>query len=204
MVEAATLSGELPLWLKLAVTAFVCLLVPVYWRKYGPANFLWFSDIALFGAALALWREDALLTSMMAIGVLIPELAWNAGYFARLLLGVSLTGLPGYMFDPSKPRFLRGLSLFHVALPILLLWLVSRLGYDPRALPAQTLLAWIVLPATWLLTDPAKNIYWVFGPGADGKTRRATWPWLIVAMLLFPLVAFLPAHLALDAWFGRP
>ena len=204
MVEAATLSGEVPLGLKLAVTAFLCLLVPVYWRKYGPANFLWFSDIALFGTALALWREDALLASMMAVGVLIPELFWNVGYFARLLFGVSLTGLPGYMFDPSKSRLLRGLSLFHVALPILLLWLVARLGYDPRALPAQTLLAWLVLPVTWLLTDPAKNINWVFGPGAAGKDRRPTWPWLLVAMALFPLVAFLPAHLALDAWVGRP
>ena len=203
MVEAATLSGAIPLWLKLAVTAFVGLLVPVYWRRYGPANFLWFSDIALFGAALALWREDALLAGMMAIGVLIPEIAWNVSYFARLLFGVSLTGLPAYMFDPGKSRFLRGLSLFHVALPVLLVWLVWRLGYDPRALPAQTLLAWIVLPATWLLTDPAKNINWVFGPGAAGKARRSTWPWLLVAMLLFPLIAFLPAHLALDAWFGR-
>lgn len=37
----------IPIWLKLAYTLFVCALVPIYWRQYGPANFLWFSDVAL-------------------------------------------------------------------------------------------------------------------------------------------------------------
>ena len=48
------------------------------------------------------------------------------------------------MFDPDKPRYLRALSLFHIVLPLTLLWLVARLGYDARALVAQTMLAWIV------------------------------------------------------------
>lgn len=194
--------GEIALWIKLAYTAFLCVLVPVYWRRYGPANFLWFSDIALFGAALALWLEDPLLASMMAVGVLLPELGWNVSFFARLLLGVRITGLADYMFDSKLPMPLRALSLFHVVLPLLLLWLVYRLGYDARALGAQTLLAWLVLPTTWLLTEPDKNINWVFGPGSHNRSRTATFPWLLAAMLLFPLCAFLPAHLALDAWFG--
>lgn len=195
--------GEIALWIKLAYMAFLCVLVPVYWRRYGPANFLWFSDIALFGTAVALWREDALLASMMAVGVLVPELIWNVSFFARLLLGIRVTSLADYMFDAKLPPFVRGLSLFHVVLPLMLLWLVSRLGYDPRALAGQTLLAWLVLPATWLLTDPAKNINWVFGPGSPDRKWLATFPWLLAAMLLFPLCAFLPAHLLLDGWFGR-
>lgn len=195
-------SNEIALWIKLAYAAFLCVLVPVYWRKYGPENFLWFSDLALIGTALALWREDALLASMMAVGALLPELGWNLAFFARLLLGARIIGIADYMFDPKLPVYLRGLSLFHVAVPPLLLWLVDRLGYDPRALAGQTLLAWLILPATWLLTDPGKNINWVFGPGPRGRGRVATLPWLVAAMLLFPLCAFLPAHLALNAWFG--
>jgi hypothetical protein len=31
----------IPLWLKIAYTLFVCVIVPVYWRHYGAANFLW-------------------------------------------------------------------------------------------------------------------------------------------------------------------
>ena len=38
---------EIPLSVCVPYTLFVCSLVPVYWRYYGPANFLWFSDLAL-------------------------------------------------------------------------------------------------------------------------------------------------------------
>jgi len=45
----------IPLGLKVVYTLFVCALVPIYWREYGPANFLWFSDIALL--ALCCFRS---------------------------------------------------------------------------------------------------------------------------------------------------
>ena len=48
---------QIPLWIKIAYTLFICVLVPVYWVQYGPGNFLWFSDIALFVTAAALWLE---------------------------------------------------------------------------------------------------------------------------------------------------
>jgi hypothetical protein len=32
--------ARIPLWLKLAYTAFMAVLVPVYWWNYGPTNFL--------------------------------------------------------------------------------------------------------------------------------------------------------------------
>jgi hypothetical protein len=38
---------RLPLWLKLAYSAFMAVLVPVYWYYYGPTNFLYFCDVAL-------------------------------------------------------------------------------------------------------------------------------------------------------------
>ena len=68
---------RLPLWIKLAHTAFVAVLVPVYASRYGFGNFLWFSDVALLGSVAALWLEDALLASTLAVAVLGPELAWN-------------------------------------------------------------------------------------------------------------------------------
>ena len=47
--------GRVPLWLKLAYTAFMAILVPVYLYYYGPTNFLYFCDVALFlGLALVL------------------------------------------------------------------------------------------------------------------------------------------------------
>ncbi len=32
-------SNGIPLWVKLGLTAFVCVLVPYYWHDYGPTNF---------------------------------------------------------------------------------------------------------------------------------------------------------------------
>jgi hypothetical protein len=202
-VGAAAQDGgaPIPLWLKLSYTAFVCLLVPVYWVKYGPGNFLWFSDIALLATGLALWLESRFLASMMAVGVLLPEVVWNLSYVGRLVGGVRVGGLADYMFDRRKPLYLRALSLFHVALPAILLWLLHRLGYDPRAWIAQTLLAWVVLPATYLLTEPAENVNWVFGPGNSPQHRVAPLAYLAFLMVFFPLAVYLPTHLVLQMAF---
>jgi len=72
--------------------------------------------------------------------------------------------------DQSQCLWLRALSLFHVLLPVLLLWLLYWLGYDRRALPATMLLCWVVLPVTYLFTDPAQNINWVFRLGGHSKS----------------------------------
>lgn len=52
---------RIPLWVKLAYTAFVCVLVPYYLSAYGPTNFLYFCDVALLMTLAALWLESPLL-----------------------------------------------------------------------------------------------------------------------------------------------
>src|SRR5688572_24299001 len=131
--------------LKIAYTLFICILVPIYWKQYGPGNFLWFSDIALFVTAAALWLESSLLASMMAVSVVVLESIWIIDFLIRFITGTSVIGLSAYMFDSKIPLSIRALSLFHVVLPVLLLVLLYQLGYDRRALFAQTLLAWIIL-----------------------------------------------------------
>ena len=201
---SAVSSGALPLWVKVAVTVFVAILMIVYARKWGWANFLWFSDIALIGAVPALWLESAFLASMMALAVVLADGLWNVSYFAQLLSGRRVFGLSDYMFDQGKPRWLRALSLFHVWLPGLLLWLVWRLGYVPSALPAMTLLCWLVLLVCFFFTEPDDNINWVFGFGGRRQQRRPPWQHLLVTMAAFPLLAYLPTHLLLDALAGPP
>jgi hypothetical protein len=193
----------IPLPLKVGYTLFLCVLVPVYWVKWGPKNFLWFSDIALLTTGVALWLESPLLASMMTLAIGLPELAWNVDFFGRLLTGRQMLGLSGYMFDAEKPRFLRALSLFHVVLPVLLVWMVYRLGYDERALLFQTIVALVVLPVTWWITDPADNVNWVYGPGSKPQTRMDPGAYLALTMILFPLVFYLPTHLVLRLLFGR-
>jgi hypothetical protein len=184
----------------LLFTAMTVVIVPVYFVRYGPSNFLWFSDIALFGLTIALWAENALIASMMALAVLIPELVWVASFLGGLVFGNSVSTLAAYMFDRSIPKYLRALSLFHLALPPALIWMMYRYGYDPRALPAQTLVAWAVLPASLALAPAEKNVNWVRGfghPPASPLPPR----WHFAAMLLaYPLLVYLPTHWLLAAF----
>ena len=79
--------------------------------------------------------ENRFLTSMMAVGVLLPEFAWNLDFFLRLIAGSDVIGLnaTGYMFDSPYTPLFKFFSLFHVILPLLLVWMIYRLGYDTRA-----------------------------------------------------------------------
>jgi hypothetical protein len=97
----------------------------------------------------------------------------------------------------------RALSLFHVVVPVVLIWMLHELGYDSRAPVAQTLLAWFVLPITYAVTTSSdENINWVRGPG---KLQRRVHPlvWLGFLMLAFPIGLYLPMHFVLQALFAQ-
>jgi hypothetical protein len=190
-------SEHIPLWLTLAYGLTVPIVAVVYWRSYGPANFLWLSDVALGFTFAALLTGDRLVASMPAVGVLALELAWTIDF----LTGGRIIGLAAYMFDTKLPLYLRALSLFHLALPPTLVFLLYRLGYDRRALIYQTLLTWIILLVTYVATEREQNINWVFGPGS--KPQRLLPPplYLALEMAALPLFVFLPTHLILARFF---
>ena len=198
-------SSVIPVWMKVTYALFVAVLVPVYWAEYGPQNFLWGSDLVLFGTLLAVWLENRLLASMMAVAALIPESLWIIDYIGRLIAGPE--AVPGlgtqYMFNPEIPFFIRGLSLFHIALPPLLLWLLHKFGYERRALIYQTVLAWLVLLITYIVTEPSANINWIYGFGAEPQTWMPERIYVGALMIGMPLVFYLPAHLVLSKLFAR-
>ncbi len=195
-------AGKIALWIKLVHTAIAAIVVPVYVIHYCPAHLLWFSDVALIVLVAAVWLESRLLASMMALAVLLPEVAWNLDFFAGLLVGGPIIGLAGYMFEAERPLWLRGLSLFHVELPILLVWLMVRLGYDRRALAYQTLLAWAVLPASYLLNTPSENVNYVHGVGDVPQQVMHPLLYLLLVMLVIPLGIYLPTHWLLTRLFA--
>jgi hypothetical protein len=101
----------------------------------------------------------------VAVSVVFFEALWNIDFFFRLATGKSLIGLSAYMFDPRIPLFIRGLSSFHIVLPLLLLWMPNRLGYDQRAFLWQTIVALVVLPLSYLVSNAQENVNWVHGFG---------------------------------------
>lgn len=193
----------IPFWIKLAYTLYVVVTAAVYSVKYKPGNFLWFSDISLLVTVPALWLESSLLASMMAIAIMLPEAFWNVTFFVRLVTGRRLAGLTDYMFDKQNPLYLRALSLFHVFLPALLLWMIARLGYTPKACIAQTVLSSMVLPLTYRYTDPEENVNWVFGPGSGRQKRLPALLYLGMLMMGFPVFVYLPTHVLLQELYGH-
>ncbi len=152
--QSAPQTPKIPQAAKIACTAFVVLLIPIYLHEYGPTNFLWFCDAALIITCVGMWVESPLLISMCAVGILLPQLLWLID-FGSNLLGFRITGMTDYMFDHTIPLFTRGLSLFHGWLPLLLVWLLSRVGHDKRGLAAWTVFATVLVLVCYFFTPPA-------------------------------------------------
>jgi hypothetical protein len=168
-------------------------LVPVYWREHGPSNFLWFSDIAPGFTAIAVVFDLPIFACTVAVGVLPLELAWCLDFAT----GSKLIGLAAYMFDDHYSLFLRALSLFHLAIPPTTIWMLYRFGYDRRTFPRQLLLLWLVLWCTFVFTDPALNINWVFGPGGVPQHWIDPRAYFAVVLAVWSLLVLVPMHLLL-------
>jgi len=208
-------NARIPMWVKVGYSLFVVVLVPCYWVTYGPWNFLYFCDIALLVTAVAIWIESPLLVGMQAIAITVPQMLWVVDFLCRLIAGVHITGVTSYMFESSIPLFLRALSLFHGWLPFVLLWLLSRLGYEPRSFALQSVTAAVVLLISYLFAPapppPASHPNWAvninYVHGIDDKhpqTLMAPWLWLLCLMAVNVIVFYLPTHFVLRRVFAAP
>jgi len=193
----------LPLWLKIAWTAMVLVIVLIYWRHLGPANFLWFSDIALFMLVAGLWLESSFIVSLSACMVLVGEMLWSVSFFGRLTHLPQVTGIADYMFDKQSPLWLRAVSLFHIPLLAVVVWGPWRLGYDPGVYPWAVLIAWLVLLLTRWLTKPKPNINHVYRLPVSAGANLTPAQHMLVLMTAVPLLLQLPGHLLLWVMFGN-
>jgi hypothetical protein len=195
-------TGRLPLALKLVFTAFMAVLVPVYWYYYGPTNFLYFCDVALILTLAGIWLESPLLISICAVGIVVPQTIWVIDFVSNIF-GIPLLGMTDYMFKDTS-LFLRGLSLFHGWIPFLLIYLVWKLGYDRRALAAWTVLAWVLILVCFFFMPPPNpdpgmtpvNINYVWGTSDNvAQTWVSPGVWVLGLMVGMPLLLSAPLHL---------
>jgi len=203
MSDELLLSTLVPLWLKVAWTAMVLVVVLIYWRHRGPANFLWFSDIAMFALVAGLWLESSFIVSLTACMVLVPEILWCVSFFGRLLRLPRVIGIADYMFDTGTPLWLRAVSLFHVPLLAVIVWAPWTLGYDPDVYPAVVLVTWFVFPLTRWLTKPEPNINHVYRLPIAAGANLTPLQHMLVLMTAVPLALQLPGHLLLWLTFGN-
>lgn len=190
-----------PSWLKSFYLTFVALLIPVYWHHYGPVNFLWLSDIALFFTMFGVLFSSPLFVSMVAVGILPLEIVWNIDFIGDVLtyfkfVNFNLIDLSDYMMDGKLPLYLRGFSLFHVFVPVVCIYYLIKWGYDKRALPIFTFIYWVDIILVYYF-QPTENINWVFMPRDLGWTWISPFGWLILLLICVPIVFFIPMHFLL-------
>ncbi len=185
--------------LRWAALLWLAVWVPAYWSVWGWPNFLHLCDIAVVLTSIGVWRGSAILLSSQAVNSLVADLAWCLDAAWRLLLGRHLVGGTEYMWDARFPLWVRLLSLFHVFLPVLLVWSLRRVGYDRRGWLLQSVIAAVLLVLSRLI-GPALNINYAF---RDPLFHRSWGPAPVhLAIMLLGIVAitYWPVHLVL-AWF---
>jgi len=188
---------RIPLWLKIAWTVWLIVWAPLYWRQYGLQNFLYFCDIGNILIGIGLWLESALIFSWVACGVLLFQSLYVFDLVGALLTGHHLIGGTEYMFDAGIPLLVRLLSLFHVAMPAVLIWAIKRLGYDPRGWKLQTLTAWIVVPINYLWR-PEMDVNWARGLFNHEQHTMPGWAYLLGYLIVVPACVYFPTHLFLQ------
>jgi len=172
--------------------------LPTNAGNYGWLNLLWICNVTNILVLIALWRENSLLLSAQTVGVLLIQIAWTIDFFCALFTGFHPFGGTQYMFDASLSLWMRGTSLFHLFMPVMLCWCVARVGYHRRGWMLETALVAVLLPITFLVTDPASNINWLWRPFGLEQTWFSTNAFLPVMMIAYPLVLFLPTHALLS------
>jgi hypothetical protein len=192
---------RVPLWLKLAWTAWLVVWAPVYWRQYGAQNFLYFCDIGNILIGAALWLESPLIFSAQATGLLLFQTFYAVDLASALISGRHWIGGTEYMFDPHLALYIRLLSLFHIVTPPLLLWAISRLGYDERGWKLQTLLTWIVVPINYFWR-PHFDVNWARGLYYREQHFTSGLLYLLGYLITVPFFVYWPTNLLLQRVFA--
>jgi hypothetical protein len=163
---------------------------------WGWPNFLHLCDVAVILACIGLWRGSAVLLSSQAVNSMFADLVWCLDVGWRLLFGRHLVGGTEYMWDARFPLWVRLLSLFHVFLPVLLVWSLRRTGYDRRGWLLQSAIAAVLMVAARLF-EPARNLNYAY---RDPLFNRSWGPAPVhIVVMLLPLIGIIywPTHLVL-------
>jgi hypothetical protein len=211
----------LPRSLRVGYALWFTVWLIAYFEYFGWQFLLWFCCLANVYVLAGCVTQHPLWFSLAALSSTGVQLVYTLDFTLLCFLGRSPTGATTYMLDPARPLVLRALSMFHIWMPVLVLYAVRTLGYDRRALWIQTVVALCVLPACYFLFDPGLhtndavmpivsglpfdrdfNINWVHSfydkPEARGGAGR------LWAMLIgYPLLVHLPTDLVLSARAGR-
>jgi hypothetical protein len=196
-------SRRFPPWLRFAAFAWLVFYIPTYWRYWGLANFLHLCDVAVLLTSIGILVNSPVLISSQAVSSLVIDALWLLDAAWRLILRRHPIGGTEYLFNESYPLWLRLMSLFHIVLPVLLIWALRRMGYDRRALLFQSAVM-ILLFIAARFTNPSENINFVFTAPIFNRQLGPAPVHVAVSILFMVFVIYLPTHLLLKKLFPLP
>ena len=189
--------------LRWVAVAWMLVWLPAYIRVWGWPNLLHLCDIAVIFACAGLWLGNRLLISSQTISLLAPGVLWTADAGWRLFTGRYLVGGTEYMWDVHYPLWVRLLSLFHIGLPIVLLYALRKTGYDRRALAAQSAIAagLLIISRFW---PPQTNLNYAYQDPLFHRMWGVAPLHLGITLAVLIAVLYLPADLLLRKCFQPP
>jgi hypothetical protein len=186
--------------LRWVALAWIAVWLPAYVRVWGWANLLHLCDIAVILACAGLWWGSPLLISSQAVSSLVAGVLWSMDVGWRLATGRYLVGGTEYMWDAHYPLVVRLLSLFHIGMPIAMLWGLRKVGYDRRGLATQSgIAAGLLIVSRFLPTS--LNLNYAY---QDPLLHRAWGPapvHLGVTFIMLVAVLYWPTHVLLRRLF---
>jgi hypothetical protein len=196
-------SASIPRTAAWAFSAWMAFWVPVILWAYGPQNFLWLCNLAQFLILYALWSDNRLLLSSQAGVVCLVGAVWTSDLLVALATGGRSAVFTHYMFNPELSLLARLASLYHTGLPIFVLWLLRRSGYDHRGPWLQCGIGAVVIVAGWRLTEPHRNINWVHAPFNIEQEWMSPTIYVALLLLLYPVLLYWPGHWLVTAVLRR-
>lgn len=194
---------QFPGWARWGALAWLAVWIPVYWRAWGAANFIHLCDIAVILTCVGLWTNNALLISSQAVSALVVDVMWALDAASASAFGRHIFGGTEYLFDPSHAFWVRMVSLYHVAIVVVLLWALHRAGYDRRGWAVQ---AWIVAGAfvAARFTPAEQNINFAFRLPVVNRPFGPAPLHVVVSIAFMIFVVYWPTHWALRRIFPAP
>lgn len=189
--------------MQVAVIAWLAIYVPVYASAYGGWHFLQLCDLSVLLACLGVLTRSRLLLSAQALGAPAIALLWLADLGWSAATGHYLHGGTAYLWNEAVPAAARVLSIFHLVLPLLLLFCLWRNGYDRRALLLQAAISAVVIAVSRLWLPPVDNLNYVNAwPGGGVLLRGVPGAHAVASWLVLCLAIYLPTHLLLQRLFA--
>lgn len=186
--------STLPLVARLGFTLWMAFWVPVILATQGPQNFWWLCNLAQFLILYVVWRPNRLLIASQAGTVTLVGLCWGLDFLVGLVAGDSVTGITAYMFNPEFPLIQRASSTYHLWLPVFVLWLCRRQGYDRRGPWLQGLIGSLAIVGGWLFGDPERNLNYTQAPFGIEQTWLPQPIYIPLLCLGTALFIYVPGH----------